>query len=468
MMTRRLLSLVVAACTLLLAGSLLPATTAVAVPSSQDAPATVPYGGRLADAAGQPVADGVYAFRFTLYAEAEGGDPLWSETQENVTVTGGEFATLVGSAVPLPAVLPSGGKLWLLVAVRGQNDAGFTDLLPRQPFDVDAKEEEVAISAVDADTCPHTHLGETWTANSTTYALRLYNNGTGDGIRAYSKATANNFGAVYAVNSATTGAGNAVYGSSTKGNGVRGVSIDNVGVYGSSGKTDGVMGQSGTALKSGVYGFHSANGYGVFGRSTSSFGLGASGAGDGDGTDAVGDLLLGGTRGEIFSAGDYLNLYSNFNINADLDNNNNNANACLNIWKGNETLAARTCEDGTKSAIVETASSGTRAVYAMESPEVWLEDFGSATLVDGVATVTIDPVFAEMINTSVDYHVFFTPLGDCNGLYVADKGPTGFTVMELGGGASAISFDWRLVAKRVGLEDKRMEVVDVAAAQAQK
>jgi len=53
-----------------------------------------------------------------------------------------------------------------------------------------------------------------------------------------------------------------------------------------------------------------------------------------------------------------------------------------------------------------------------------------------------------------------TPLGDCNGLYVADKTATGFEVRESGGGASSVGFDYRIVAKRTGYEDVRMEKVD--------
>ncbi len=53
---------------------------------------------------------------------------------------------------------------------------------------------------------------------------------------------------------------------------------------------------------------------------------------------------------------------------------------------------------------------------------------------DGQTTVTIEPLFAQSVNLGVDYHVFLTPLGDCNGLYVAEKTPTGFTVRELNGG----------------------------------
>jgi len=112
---------------------------------------------------------------------------------------------------------------------------------------------------------------------------------------------------------------------------------------------------------------------------------------------------------------------------------------------------------GSKSALVETADHGERLLYAMESPEVWFEDFGTASLVNGKASVLIEPIFAETVNLEVDYHVFLTPLGDCKGLYVATKTPTSFEVRELGGGTASISFDYRIVAKRRGYESTRLE-----------
>ena len=57
----------------------------------------------------------------------------------------------------------------------------------------------------------------------------------------------------------------------------------------------------------------------------------------------------------------------------------------------------------------------------MQSPENWFEDFGSAKLENGRVTVSIDPRFAQIVNTGVDYHVFLTPKGDCRGLYVANR-----------------------------------------------
>jgi hypothetical protein len=114
---------------------------------------------------------------------------------------------------------------------------------------------------------------------------------------------------------------------------------------------------------------------------------------------------------------------------------------------------------GTKSAMVSTEEHGNRLLYAIESPGVWFEDFGTAALADGRAVVAIEPLFAKTVNLRVEYHVFLTPLGDCQGLYVAAKTPTSFEVRELGGGKADVSFDYRIVAKRLGYEDARLEEV---------
>ena len=100
-----------------------------------------------------------------------------------------------------------------------------------------------------------------------------------------------------------------------------------------------------------------------------------------------------------------------------------------------------------------------RVVSMIGSPESWIEDFGSGTLVDGEAVISIEVLFAETVNLEADYHVFLTPLGDCQGLYVANKTPTLFKVRELGGGKSNIAFDYRIVAKQLGHETMRMPIL---------
>lgn len=115
---------------------------------------------------------------------------------------------------------------------------------------------------------------------------------------------------------------------------------------------------------------------------------------------------------------------------------------------------------GTKSAVIATGPHTFRRMYAIESPEVWFEDFGTADMVNGYAMVTIDPIFAQTVNLSETYHVFLTPLGDC-GLYVADKSSTSFVVRALGGQSCNLAFDYRIVAKRLGYEDHRLDVPDL-------
>jgi hypothetical protein len=114
---------------------------------------------------------------------------------------------------------------------------------------------------------------------------------------------------------------------------------------------------------------------------------------------------------------------------------------------------------GVCSAAVEAGDDGVRKLYSIESPNVWFEDFGQGQLAGGQATVAIEPLFLSTINTEVPYHVFVTPLGDCNGLYVTNKTTTSFEVRELGGGSADVAFDYRIVAIRKGYETVRMELL---------
>lgn len=94
--------------------------------------------------------------------------------------------------------------------------------------------------------------------------------------------------------------------------------------------------------------------------------------------------------------------------------------------------------------------------YSVQSPENWMDDFGSGVLQNGVAVVQIDPAFAETVSETADYHVFITPNGDAEALYVINKTATGFEVRESKGGASSLTFDYRIVAKRRGYEAQRL------------
>ena len=97
--------------------------------------------------------------------------------------------------------------------------------------------------------------------------------------------------------------------------------------------------------------------------------------------------------------------------------------------------------------------------YSVQSAENWLEDYGTGVMERGVSVVKIDPAFAATISATPDYHVFITPNGDAEALYVINKTATGFEVRESKGGTSSLTFDYKIVARRSGHEAERL--VDV-------
>jgi hypothetical protein len=116
---------------------------------------------------------------------------------------------------------------------------------------------------------------------------------------------------------------------------------------------------------------------------------------------------------------------------------------------------------GTKSAVMRT-SKGTTLMYAMESAEVWFEDFGEGMLINGQADIELDPFFLETVTIDENHpmKVFIQLNDECNGTYVKTSF-TGFTVYELQQGRSNASFTYRVVAKRKGYEDERMRTTEI-------
>jgi len=376
--------------------------------SRQQVGGAIPYAGRLHNDAGQMVAEGAYDFTFALYAAETGGEPLWSEVQAGVPVKGGAFSVSLGSVTPIPPTLLDSRTLWLAVAVLGPGEAGFTALTPRQRVSAAAP-----AAARQSAACPHDHFMEDWTGDGSAeaYGLRIENTGFGDAIRAYSSV------------------GNAVWASSSA-----------AGSY------------------SGYFVNTAAGGAGLYARS---------------GSNAAADLVLGANNstdddGRLYSSQVYpgtdLLLVSNDAIQLDLDN-DSDEDGHFWILNGANTTVFSVNESGdmvaigTKSAGVTTQEYGQRKLYAVESPEVWFEDFGRAQLIDGAATVAVEPVFAQTVNLEA-YHVYLTAV--CREpvlLFVVQQTPAAFTVqgVTLGGQPSQCAFDYRLVAKRLGYEKVRLE-----------
>jgi hypothetical protein len=77
--------------------------------------------------------------------------------------------------------------------------------------------------------------------------------------------------------------------------------------------------------------------------------------------------------------------------------------------------------------------------------------------VNGKAKVAIDAQFAAVVRGG--YHIFLTPYGDSNGLYVSQRTSKTFVVQEQKAGKSTLRFSYRIVARRKDIAGKRLEKV---------
>ncbi len=113
---------------------------------------------------------------------------------------------------------------------------------------------------------------------------------------------------------------------------------------------------------------------------------------------------------------------------------------------GGVTMAYKVLGTGNVSTIVENTKNEKVIMFAPESPEVLLQDYGKGQLINGKAHVTIDPDFAK--NITGEIRVFVQLEGDCNGVYVSNKSNTSFDVIELAGGKSNVPFTYTIVGNR--------------------
>jgi len=341
-------------------------------------------------------------------------------------------------------------------------------------------------------------------ANNSTYQATVYASNAGNGNAGSFNNNSATRVALAGVNASTDGNaigtygsasnGKAVYGVSTTGNGIYGTSTNGVGVVGNSTTAAGMAGYSGSAA--GSYG-SSTSGAGAYGISQS--GIGVNGAST-TGTGVFGQLgSISGTAATFFSVSEQKagvlgdagpGSAANIGIVGTGDdtvagaflNNSQNYDSLIAFNSSDEGLGPTglfrvfqagspngvcgiggggnlSCTGQLKSLVAVAGGARKVETYSVQSPENWIEDFGSGSMKNGVALVSLDPGFVETVSGSADYHVFLTPSGDSKGLYVSRKTASGFEVRESDGGKSSIAFDYRIVAKRRGHETERL--VDV-------
>src|SRR5262249_2936411 len=232
--------------------------------------------------------------------------------------------------------------------------------------------------------------------------------------------------------------------------GVQGITeaITNAGVFGvNTGAGPGVHGQNTGGPGVGILGISGAS-HGLFAASAAAGGFGGVGQNTGAGIGMGGISQSGvGVFGQNVNGARWAGAFFGANQNA----------------PGLYVTGAFVVQ-GPKSGAVDTAHHGTRLLYAVESPERWFEDFGTARLEAGQALVPLEAIFRETVNADRWYHVFLTPRSAASrGLAVVEQGSDGFTVRELHGGRGSYEFDYRVVVKARGHEARRLERIEPPA-----
>lgn len=102
-------------------------------------------------------------------------------------------------------------------------------------------------------------------------------------------------------------------------------------------------------------------------------------------------------------------------------------------------------------------------LYTNVSTDVTVQTSGYATLSNGESNIAFDESFASVVSTETPIVVTVTPVGNSNGVYLAEVNPSGFKVVENNDGKSNVTVTYIAIGKRAGYENPQLpeEVVDI-------
>lgn len=89
-------------------------------------------------------------------------------------------------------------------------------------------------------------------------------------------------------------------------------------------------------------------------------------------------------------------------------------------------------------------------MYAMESPDIRFYDEGRAKLSNGIANISLDPIFIETVEP--DYNVFLTPLSRTKGIYVAEQADEYFIAIK------KLEYNKKLRNMMIAYEEKESKI----------
>jgi len=373
-------------------------------------------------------------FQFSLWDSSGSGIPpaggIQIGTTENIYslgVSDGLFSYPINASGSFSTDAFNGQRRYLQIATRCPAGGGtYTVLGPRQLLTASPYALSLRPGAVISASQSNPLLKVINSEDSTT---------TGGAIYAQGKSAT-----APAIHADHQGTGHALYGTSNSGyptvgglnsgsgNGVNGSSTSGVGVYAYTGSSNsfGVVGLQTGYSTSDLGGWFKPGGF--FGGMNGV--VGVTKANGGYGVLGEDQSLSGGWAG-------YFRSY-------------NGGGVFITVPDGNVGINT----NGTKNAVIAT-NEGARLMYSEESTEVWFSDYGFGQLQNGLATIIIDPLYAQTVNLSEPYHVFLQVYDNAE-IYVTNRSTTGFEVHLRDGDANA-EFSYRIVAQRLGYKDTRME-----------
>lgn len=128
----------------------------------------------------------------------------------------------------------------------------------------------------------------------------------------------------------------------------------------------------------------------------------------------------------------------------------------VDISGGNLSVSKDFSCAGTKKRIVDTENYDIRSQYCYETATPMFGDIGTAqTDETGECYINIDDIFAETVNTGIEYQVFLQKEGQGD-LWIEEKTPTYFTVK----GTENLKFSWEIKAIQRDYEFERLEKID--------
>jgi hypothetical protein len=104
------------------------------------------------------------------------------------------------------------------------------------------------------------------------------------------------------------------------------------------------------------------------------------------------------------------------------------------------------------------------ALYTNTSTEVTVMTSGTATLSQGKASIAFDKTFTQCVSSKEPVIVTVTPIGSCNGVFLANVNSAGFSVQEANAGKSSVTVNYIAIGKRAGYEKPQLssEVIEAA------